>query len=266
VPSQVPWYIVKFLIMTQSKLTKLANKLPIGRKTIMCHIIWRILAMLTVAILMLILSISNPFIFVFCLTNFITVLSSVSYKLYVLYSLALNRTVLFRRKQKCLFFLSHLVFSAGFVIMFYLPNNDSGLSICKTIILIAYLAYEYLLLVNVCIIDLQILVLLAGMIIEGFLRIVACKLSHPCTNFSEFLMFVKLKEKERKFNNNSSIEFSKENKHISACSICLDDFYDGENVFQLTCNKIHVFHKNCIISWYRGHETCPICRTKAQIK
>lgn len=42
------------------------------------------------------------------------------------------------------------------------------------------------------------------------------------------------------------------------CTICLDDFVDGESCRVFACN--HVFHSNCIDPWLKNHLTCPICR------
>ncbi|KAL2635797.1 hypothetical protein R1flu_007276 [Riccia fluitans] len=43
------------------------------------------------------------------------------------------------------------------------------------------------------------------------------------------------------------------------CSICLIDFVENENVRLLPrCN--HVFHVNCIDTWFLSHVSCPVCR------
>jgi len=44
----------------------------------------------------------------------------------------------------------------------------------------------------------------------------------------------------------------------STCSICLDNFIEGEKVRILKCK--HEFHCDCIELWMQGHGTCPICR------
>lgn len=43
------------------------------------------------------------------------------------------------------------------------------------------------------------------------------------------------------------------------CSICLDDYRDGEfcRVFPV-CK--HIFHVKCIDHWLKNHLTCPVCR------
>ena len=48
------------------------------------------------------------------------------------------------------------------------------------------------------------------------------------------------------------------------CSICLDDFEDGEQVRELRCN--HIFHVQCIDEWLRTKDVCPLCnRSTARI-
>lgn len=42
------------------------------------------------------------------------------------------------------------------------------------------------------------------------------------------------------------------------CCICLELFEGGEIVNKLACG--HFFHKDCIYSWLRGHNYCPLCK------
>jgi hypothetical protein len=42
------------------------------------------------------------------------------------------------------------------------------------------------------------------------------------------------------------------------CVICLNDFKNGEKALILPC--IHLFHKDCIISWLKQNDKCPICK------
>lgn len=44
------------------------------------------------------------------------------------------------------------------------------------------------------------------------------------------------------------------------CPICLSEFEDGETmkVIPYCC---HVFHPQCIDTWFRTHVTCPLCRS-----
>ena len=50
------------------------------------------------------------------------------------------------------------------------------------------------------------------------------------------------------------------------CVICLEDFKSGEKATLLPC--VHLFHKNCIKSWLKSKNNCPICKfelTRANI-
>ena len=44
------------------------------------------------------------------------------------------------------------------------------------------------------------------------------------------------------------------------CVICLEDFKNSEKAIILPC--IHLFHKNCIKSWLKKNNSCPICKFK----
>jgi len=43
-----------------------------------------------------------------------------------------------------------------------------------------------------------------------------------------------------------------------SCSICYDDFELDKEVTVLPCN--HAFDKDCIVTWLKLHNTCPVCR------
>mmetsp|Transcript_1055 Transcript_1055/g.3222 ORF Transcript_1055/g.3222 Transcript_1055/m.3222 type:complete len:862 (-) Transcript_1055:479-3064(-) len=42
------------------------------------------------------------------------------------------------------------------------------------------------------------------------------------------------------------------------CSVCRDEFKEGQEVVQLPCK--HCFDEGCIMPWLEMHSTCPICR------
>jgi hypothetical protein len=48
----------------------------------------------------------------------------------------------------------------------------------------------------------------------------------------------------------------------NVCSICLLDFYSGEEVRDLPCK--HFFHKACVDSWLAAETTCPLCRVSCR--
>lgn len=45
---------------------------------------------------------------------------------------------------------------------------------------------------------------------------------------------------------------------LSSCSICADQFEVGTCATQLPCK--HWFHSDCLYSWLKLHNTCPLCR------
>ncbi|KAL4452673.1 hypothetical protein ABPG75_008335 [Micractinium tetrahymenae] len=42
------------------------------------------------------------------------------------------------------------------------------------------------------------------------------------------------------------------------CSVCHDEFREGEEVLELPCS--HNYHKDCLLPWLETHNTCPVCR------
>jgi len=42
------------------------------------------------------------------------------------------------------------------------------------------------------------------------------------------------------------------------CSVCLEDFADGERIRTLPCD--HTFHAPCIDMWLGQNRACPICK------
>ncbi|KAJ0715814.1 putative transcription factor C2H2 family [Helianthus annuus] len=48
--------------------------------------------------------------------------------------------------------------------------------------------------------------------------------------------------------------------YVTECTICLEDFVDGQNVRVLPhCS--HEFHVGCIDKWFESHSSCPNCRS-----
>ncbi|CAF0752152.1 unnamed protein product [Adineta steineri] len=43
----------------------------------------------------------------------------------------------------------------------------------------------------------------------------------------------------------------------SNCVICLDDFYEDEEIAVCPCE--HAFHKRCLSPWLQHNCTCPMC-------
>ena len=66
---------------------------------------------------------------------------------------------------------------------------------------------------------------------------------------------------QRAIDNLPKIEVNNDNinkfKDIT-CNICLEGFQKGNILRVLECN--HEFHENCIITWLKSRNTCPVCR------
>ena len=54
---------------------------------------------------------------------------------------------------------------------------------------------------------------------------------------------------------NDASKLDSDNKE---CIICLEEFHDKEKIICLPC--IHVFHSECIKSWFNNHNHCPKCK------
>ena len=44
------------------------------------------------------------------------------------------------------------------------------------------------------------------------------------------------------------------------CAICLSNFETNQKVIPLPCNKLHVFHEECIQQWISHQDICPLCK------
>ena len=44
------------------------------------------------------------------------------------------------------------------------------------------------------------------------------------------------------------------------CSICMSMLKKGDNICKIGCN--HMYHTECISTWYIKKPTCPLCRSK----
>ena len=44
------------------------------------------------------------------------------------------------------------------------------------------------------------------------------------------------------------------------CIICLEDFINGQKVYNLKCK--HIFHMKCLNEWIKRKRTCPLCKRK----
>ena len=55
-------------------------------------------------------------------------------------------------------------------------------------------------------------------------------------------------------------DIKKLDKDKQNCVICMEDFKNGDKSTNLPC--LHMFHTNCIQSWLKTQNTCPICKFK----
>jgi hypothetical protein len=53
------------------------------------------------------------------------------------------------------------------------------------------------------------------------------------------------------------------NKDDAKCSICQEEYMDGEEVGKMRCD--HKYHVGCISEWLRLKNWCPICKSPAEV-
>jgi len=44
------------------------------------------------------------------------------------------------------------------------------------------------------------------------------------------------------------------------CSICIEGYTPNNNPVKTKCN--HYYHRSCLKTWIKEHNTCPLCRTR----
>ena len=59
------------------------------------------------------------------------------------------------------------------------------------------------------------------------------------------------------------IKYEKRNEKV--CSICLSEFKEEEILIRFSC-KQHIFHKNCLCTWLKNSDICPLCKKSLIIK
>ena len=63
---------------------------------------------------------------------------------------------------------------------------------------------------------------------------------------------------------------SKENSHItgdgSACSICLNELKNNDDICSQCANFKNLFHEDCLKMWLKVRKNCPLCRTEMKKK
>ena len=56
----------------------------------------------------------------------------------------------------------------------------------------------------------------------------------------------------------SEQEQVQEEKKEDCCSVCKEDYVDGDEVVTTGCK--HLFHACCLATWVKNNKTCPNCR------
>ncbi|EXC28188.1 E3 ubiquitin ligase BIG BROTHER [Morus notabilis] len=80
------------------------------------------------------------------------------------------------------------------------------------------------------------------------------RIGNVSTGLSEEMILKCLKQKKY----TAAGKFQSENE---PCSICQEEYNEGENVGRLDCG--HDFHRDCIKQWLTQKNLCPICKTTA---
>ncbi|KAL4431530.1 hypothetical protein ABPG74_017235 [Tetrahymena malaccensis] len=47
---------------------------------------------------------------------------------------------------------------------------------------------------------------------------------------------------------------------VKECSICLNEYQNDETIVILNCDSKHIFHQQCIETWVKQKDECPLCR------
>jgi hypothetical protein len=54
------------------------------------------------------------------------------------------------------------------------------------------------------------------------------------------------------------------NKYLNNKKIIINQFKNKKNqLVAISC--FHIFHKNCLLDWYKENDTCPLCRIKLNV-
>ena len=58
--------------------------------------------------------------------------------------------------------------------------------------------------------------------------------------------------------------FSNTDNEEKLCTICIEDFEEGNSCIKLKCG--HIFHENCISDWVKYNPQCPVCRVEIKVE
>ncbi|CAI2377910.1 unnamed protein product [Moneuplotes crassus] len=51
-----------------------------------------------------------------------------------------------------------------------------------------------------------------------------------------------------------------------ACSVCLEEFKEEDEIITLPCNGRHIFHTHCILEWLPRNNVCPLCKEPVSVE
>jgi hypothetical protein len=130
------------------------------------------------------------------------------------------------------------------------------------ILILDYFIFDLTLSLRIIKMLLQFSILLPMLLIEGIFRIISFKWRNPFRNFREIMKHLSVETLLSEIN---YITFKKEANLMKCCIICFQEFTNLQKVCQLSCHKSHIFHKECILKWYKKQRVCPYCRKIAHI-
>jgi hypothetical protein len=83
--------------------------------------------------------------------------------------------------------------------------------------------------------------------------------SLPTFIFSESTKSTTSSNKQTSSSSSSKVGDNKEEEDKCSCSVCMEDFNNGDEISTLPC--LHRYHSDCINRWLRQSNSCPICKT-----
>ena len=80
---------------------------------------------------------------------------------------------------------------------------------------------------------------------------------HKSNNIKKIPEELKIKDRNSLIDKIETIKFDIDKANFFQCGICMDSFYDEENVKSLLCG--HIFHNECLKQWIQTNNNCPFC-------
>ncbi|CXI56467.1 RING zinc finger protein, putative [Plasmodium berghei] len=93
-------------------------------------------------------------------------------------------------------------------------------------------------------------------------------ISYKSKNIEDEIIKNNIYDKENGETNNyiksNSFYINIENENYM-CAICFVDYLDDDSICVLPCNYMHYYHKDCIFTWLKKNNDCPLCRKNITI-